>query len=55
MVSIDKNICDRCGTCVAMCKVAALKLDQSGIVVSNDCIDCGACVRICPIAAIRPE
>ncbi len=53
MVIVDKSKCDNCGTCVAMCSPAALRLDKAGIAVSEKCVECGACVKICPIGAIR--
>ncbi|MBN1940735.1 MAG: 4Fe-4S binding protein [Candidatus Diapherotrites archaeon] len=48
----DSKKCLYCGGCVGLCPVAALKLDETRIVVDNSkCINCNACVLICPVGA----
>ena len=52
-VTIDKDKCTGCGTCVDTCPVEALKLENDKAVVDADtCIDCGTCVDDCPEGAI---
>ncbi len=53
MIETDKNLCLRCGGCVAVCPVAALKLTEHGIECSEKCINCKACVNFCPVAAMK--
>jgi len=53
-VTIDKEKCTGCGTCVDTCPVEALKIVDSKAVVDPDtCIDCGSCVDECPEGAIE--
>ena len=52
-VTIDKEKCSGCGTCVDTCPVEALKLvDDKAVVDPDTCIDCGSCVDECPEGAI---
>jgi len=52
-VTIDKEKCTGCGTCVDTCPVEALKLvDDKAVVDPDTCIDCGSCVDECPEGAI---
>ena len=50
----DDGLCMQCGTCVAVCPAAAVRLDwdlRAGHRLSVDgglCTDCGACVEVCP-------
>ncbi|MGM0444750.1 MAG: DUF362 domain-containing protein [Fibrobacterota bacterium] len=52
MVYTDTTTCDRCGTCVAVCPVAAISMPHFPR-VSDACIGCGRCVRICPVGAMH--
>ena len=51
-VTIDKQKCTACGTCVDACPVEALKLNEKAEVDAETCIDCGTCVDECPEGAI---
>lgn len=51
-VTIDKEKCNACGTCVEACPVEALKLEDKATVDEETCIDCGTCVDECPEKAI---
>jgi len=54
--SIDNKKCLRCGACVGVCPVNALRLTEHGVEVDkNKCVLCGTCVTICPVKAIRVE
>ena len=51
-VTIDKEKCTGCGTCVDACPVEALKVNDKATVDADTCIDCGTCVDECPEGAI---
>ena len=51
-ITIDKEKCTACGTCVESCLVEALKLEDKATVDTEECIDCGTCVDECPESAI---
>ncbi len=53
MLVIDTGVCDRCGTCIAVCPRDALVLVHELTVDRQTCTCCGACVKICPFAALR--
>lgn len=54
LISVDQNLCVRCGRCVAVCPRGLIHLDgqwpQSQ--VEELCIGCGQCVAVCPVAAL---
>ena len=53
-VTIDKEKCTGCGSCVEVCPVDALSLENDKAKVDEDtCIDCGTCVDECPVEAIE--
>jgi ferredoxin len=54
-VTVDKEKCTACGTCVDSCPVEAIKLEEKAIVDAENCIDCGTCVDECPEEAISLE
>lgn len=54
-VTIDKEKCNACGTCVDSCPVEAIKLEDNAVVDEENCIDCGTCVDECPEGAISLE
>lgn len=54
-VTIDKEKCNACGTCVDSCPVEALKLEDKAVCDEENCIDCGTCVDECPEGAIALE
>ena len=51
-VTIDKEKCNACGSCVDASPVEALKLENKAKVDEENCIDCGTCVDECPEGAI---
>jgi len=53
---IENKKCLRCGACVGVCPVSALRLTEHGVKVDVDkCILCSTCSTICPVKAIRVE
>lgn len=53
MIEIDKLLCDRCGTCVAICPKNCITVYESCIEIDRDeCINCQKCVWLCPIEAL---
>lgn len=52
MVTVDESKCIGCGTCVADCTVAALRLKDGKAVPGKFCIECGHCTAVCAQQAI---
>jgi MinD superfamily P-loop ATPase len=51
-LTIDKEACDRCGTCISVCPCNALVLADTLDVDTKTCTGCGTCVNICPVGAL---
>ena len=49
-VNIDK--CTGCSTCVDICPVNAIKIENNKAVISEECIGCRACETQCSTGAI---
>lgn len=58
-VTIDRERCDACGLCVAVCKGAPLTMVAGAVQVDQSllfgCIACGACMAVCPQDCIQVE
>ncbi len=52
---VDKDKCVGDGSCVDVCPVAAISMEDDKAVINDDCIACGACVDECPVEAISLE
>lgn len=53
MILVDVNLCDLCGTCIAVCPVDCIELTEFDLKISHEsCIQCNACIKICPFAAL---
>ena len=57
MITVDKELCIKCGMCIKDCVVEILKFDQDGVPfldanLSSDCLNCQHCLAICPKGAI---
>ena len=49
---VDKEKCTGCKSCVEVCPVDAIKIENDKAVISDECVECGACVNECPSEAI---
>jgi len=49
---INKTKCDRCGTCISVCRFDAIS-EEDFTVDPVSCEGCGVCFRVCPKGAIR--
>lgn len=54
-MQINRNLCDVCGTCAAVCPVAAITIREFDVVIDTTCIHCGNCIKVCPIQAIGED
>ncbi len=52
---IIENLCDFCGTCVAVCPEDCIYLKETTIRIDFQlCTLCMNCVKVCPINIIEP-
>lgn len=50
MISPKNDLCDFCGTCVAVCPHDAIELFEARIrLIEERCTECLNCVKVCPL------
>ena len=54
MMTIDQNLCIRCGSCVKACPRNIFRQAEDGTVTAEqkECMDCFHCAAACPVKAI---
>lgn len=54
IMSVDKELCIGCGTCVDRCQFDALEVPDDMLVINEaNCIGCGVCAIVCPENALQ--
>lgn len=59
--TVERNLCNSCGTCMAICPSAAIQMQETpaGLLVANVnddvCNHCGLCIRVCPGTHLEPR
>lgn len=48
MVTIDRERCTGCATCVVDCVKENIVIEEGAARILDDCFNCGHCVAICP-------
>jgi NAD-dependent dihydropyrimidine dehydrogenase PreA subunit len=54
-IVVDKETCDGCGECIAVCPESVYEFDDDGKsepVNMEDCSECCSCIEVCPTGAI---
>ena len=52
-MKVIHELCDICGTCVAVCPVDAIIVTEFKVEIDNDiCTICLNCLKVCPAKAI---
>ena len=55
-MKINHELCDVCGTCVAVCPADAITVTEFQVSINNEkCTKCMNCLQVCPIKAIEEE
>lgn len=55
MMYLVSDRCTGCGTCLDVCPVEAIRIEDGRAKITIECMDCGACLRVCPEGAIRKQ
>lgn len=55
-VVVDQEACVGCESCVPVCPVEAISMEDDKAVINQDlCTECEACIVECPVEAIKLE
>jgi ferredoxin len=55
-ISLDKDKCIDCGSCLSICPTDALHSEDFSIELDEaKCILCRACIKVCPVKALKME
>ncbi|MBC7326354.1 MAG: 4Fe-4S binding protein [Moorella sp. (in: Bacteria)] len=49
---VNEEKCTGCGSCVEVCPVEAITVEEVAVINADECLECGACVDECPNNAI---
>ncbi len=52
-IGYDPQICDFCGTCVAVCPHDAIDLFEADFHIDEKCTVCRNCIHVCPVRALE--
>ncbi len=53
-IIFKRELCDFCGTCVAVCPHDAIDLSEADLyIIPDKCTLCMFCVQVCPIRALE--
>jgi 6-hydroxynicotinate reductase len=51
--TIDRNLCTNCSTCIDICPLQVIVMDEKEFpAFSEGCVDCNCCIKACPSNAI---
>lgn len=54
MMSIDQNLCIRCGSCIRTCPAGIFRKEEDGSIAAlqQACLNCFHCTAVCPTKAV---
>jgi ferredoxin len=52
-IKVKRDLCEFCGTCVAVCPQDAIELAESDLTINSRCTLCMNCLYICPLRALE--
>ena len=56
LAKVDQDLCIGCGTCVEICPMKAIDLQEAlAVVIDEKCLGCGLCAHHCPEEAMKLE
>ena len=56
MIKVNPDLCVGCETCVPVCPVEAISMNDDKAVIDQDtCTGCESCISECPVEAIKNE
>ena len=53
MIEVNRDECDFCGACLAVCPENCIELFDKNIQIDSiNCTECKFCIYVCPVEAI---